>query len=72
VTAKGNVSVKATSDLKLEASGKIEIKGMGVTIDAGGSAFSAKGSTAKVEGSGSAELSSSGQTTVRGSMVMVN
>jgi uncharacterized protein involved in type VI secretion and phage assembly len=72
VTAKGNVSVKATSDLKLEASGKIEIKGNGVTIDAGGAAFSAKGSTAKVEGSGTAELSSSGQTTVRGSMVMIN
>ena len=43
-----------------------------MTIDAGGGAFNAKGVQAKVEGSGGAELSSSGTTTVRGSMVMVN
>jgi uncharacterized protein involved in type VI secretion and phage assembly len=72
VTAKGNLAVKAPSGMKVESSGALELKGNGVTIDAGGGAFSAKGSTAKVEGSGTAELSSSGQTTVRGSLVKVN
>jgi hypothetical protein len=66
------MSVTATSELKLESSGAFELKANGVSIDAGGGAFSAKGVSAKVEGSGTAELSSSGQTTVRGSIVTLN
>jgi uncharacterized protein involved in type VI secretion and phage assembly len=72
VSAQGNLAVNAPRGMTVESSGALELKGNGVTIDAGGGAFSAKGSSAKVEGSGTAELSSSGQTTVRGSMVRVN
>ena len=52
--------------MKLESRARSSSRRNGVTIDAGGGAFSAKGSQAKVEGSGTAEISSSGQTTVRG------
>jgi uncharacterized protein involved in type VI secretion and phage assembly len=72
VKSKAKIAVNASSGMTVETSGKLELKGNGVTIDAGGGEFSAKGSQAKVEGSATAELSSSGQTTVRGSMVMVN
>ena len=73
VTAKGKVAITSTGEMKLESSAALELKAAtGVTIDAGGGAFNAKGVQAKVEGSGGAELSSSGTTTVRGSMVMVN
>jgi hypothetical protein len=72
VTAQQKVTIKAGSSMSLEATGAFELKANGVTIDAGGGAFSAKGVQAKVEGSGTAELSSSGQTTVRGSLVSIN
>jgi hypothetical protein len=58
--------------MTFESNGELEIKANGVTIDAGGGSFSAKGVSSKVEGSGSVELSSSGQTTVRGSLVTIN
>ena len=72
VTSKAKLSINASNGLQLESSGAFELKANGVTIDAGGGAFSAKGSQAKVEGSATAEISSSGQTTVRGSMVSIN
>jgi uncharacterized protein involved in type VI secretion and phage assembly len=73
VTSDKTMSVKAPNGITMESSsGELVLKGNGVTIDAGAGSFSAKGVSSKVEGSGSAELSSSGQTTVRGSMVMVN
>jgi hypothetical protein len=73
VTADKTMSVKAPNGITMESSsGELVLKGNGVSIDAGAGSFSAKGVSSKVEGSGSAELSSSGQTTVRGSMVMVN
>jgi uncharacterized protein involved in type VI secretion and phage assembly len=72
VTSRATVAVKATSDVKVEATGKLELKGNGVTIDAGGGAFSARGTQAKVEGSGAAELSSGGQATIRAPMVTIN
>jgi uncharacterized protein involved in type VI secretion and phage assembly len=68
----GDVEATSSNDLKLESDGALSVKGNGVTIDAGGGSFSAKGSQAKVEGSASAEFSSSGQTTVRGTMVSIN
>jgi uncharacterized protein involved in type VI secretion and phage assembly len=72
VSSQAELTVKAPSGVKVETSGTLELKGNGVTIDAGGGAFNAKGVQAKVEGSAAAELSSTGQTTVRGSMVTVN
>ncbi len=72
VTSKAKLTINAVDGLKLESTGKFELKANGVTIDAGGGEFSAKGVQAKVEGSATAELSSSGQTTVRGSIVSIN
>ena len=72
VTSDAALSVSATSGMKFSSNGEVEIKANGVTIDAGGGSFSAKGVSSKVEGSGSVELSSSGQTTVRGSLVTIN
>jgi uncharacterized protein involved in type VI secretion and phage assembly len=72
VKAQGKLLVNAANSLKLESSGAFELKANGITLDAGGGAFNAKGSQAKVEGSGTAEISSSGQTTIRGSMVSIN
>jgi uncharacterized protein involved in type VI secretion and phage assembly len=80
ITTTGDVEVKsekaatieATSGITMKSQGELKIEANGVTVDAGGGAFSAKGTTAKVEGAGTAELSSSGQTTVRGAMVSIN
>jgi uncharacterized protein involved in type VI secretion and phage assembly len=72
VKARQKVTITSSSSMSLEAQGAFELKANGVTIDAGGGAFSAKGTQAKVEGSGTAELSSSGQTTVRGTLVSIN
>jgi uncharacterized protein involved in type VI secretion and phage assembly len=72
VSAQHQVKVTAGSSMSLEAQGVLELKANGVTIDAGGGAFSAKGRQATVHGSGTAELSSSGQVTVRGSLVSIN
>lgn len=63
--ASGNISLKATSKVTVEASGgDVEVKGMNVknTAQVG---FTAKGNA-------TAELSASGQTTVKGAMVMIN
>ena len=60
VTSDAALSVSARSGMKLSSDGEVEIKANGVTIDAGGGSFSAKGVSSKVEGSGSVELSSSG------------
>jgi uncharacterized protein involved in type VI secretion and phage assembly len=72
VTSQATLKVNATSGLQLESSGAFELKANGVTIDAGGGAFSAKGTQATVEGTASAEISSSGQTTMRGALVSIN
>jgi uncharacterized protein involved in type VI secretion and phage assembly len=72
VASDAKLSVRAPNGMTFESSGALELKGNGVTIDAGGGAFSAKGVQSKVEVSGSVELSSSGQTTVRGSIVQIN
>lgn len=72
VTSDGKLAVSAKSGITLESDGALDIKANGVTIDAGGGSFSAKGVSSKVEGSASSELSSSGTTTVRGSLVSIN
>lgn len=72
VSSKASLSFSAPDGLKLESSGAFELKANGVTIDAGGGTFEAKGAQAKVAGSATAEISSGGQTTVKGSMVAIN
>ncbi len=65
LTSKGNISIKATSKVSVEASGgDVEMKGLNIknTAQVG---FTAKGNA-------TAEISASGQTTVKGAMVMIN
>lgn len=64
ITAKGKVSVDAAGGLELNSKADIKITGMNVNNEAK-VGFVAKGSA-------SAELSASGQTTVKGAMVMIN
>ncbi|HCL05948.1 MAG TPA: Rhs element Vgr protein [Chitinophagaceae bacterium] len=63
--SKGAISIKATTKVAIEASGgDVELKGLNIknTAQVG---FTAKGTA-------TAELSASGQTTVKGAMVMIN
>ena len=64
ITAKGKVSVDAAGGLELNSKADIKITGMNVNNEAK-VGFVAKGNA-------SAELSASGQTTVKGAMVMIN
>lgn len=64
LTAKGNIDLTATGGLNLKATS--DLKGEGVNIELAAKA----GFTAK--GNASAEISASGQTTVKGAMVMIN
>ena len=59
-----DIEIKADGNISLTAVGDVSVEGMNVSSKAN-VAFSA-------EGSASAELSSSGQTTVKGSMVLIN
>jgi uncharacterized protein involved in type VI secretion and phage assembly len=62
--SKGNVNIEATSNISLKATS--DLKGEGLNID-----MSAQtGFTAK--GNATAEISASGNTTVKGAMVMIN
>jgi Rhs element Vgr protein len=58
------ISLESNGDLKLKASGDIVIEGMNITESAN--------SAYKAEGNSGAELSSGGQTVVKGSIVMIN
>lgn len=58
------LELSATKDMKLKAGRNISIEGLGVDLKAS--------SALSVEGSGSAELKSGGQTVVKGSIVMIN
>ena len=64
ITAKGKVTIDATGELGMTSKMDVKVKGLNVnnTADVG---FVAKGSA-------TAELSASGQTTVKGAMVMIN
>lgn len=62
--AKGNITLDATGKASVKAKQDATLEGMNVT---------AKAQTSlKVTGSASAEISASGQTTVKGAMVMIN
>jgi Rhs element Vgr protein len=58
------ISLESNGDLKLKASGDVMIEGMNITESAN--------SAYKAEGNSGAELSSGGQTVVKGSIVMIN
>jgi Rhs element Vgr protein len=64
ITAQGKITLNATDEIGITSSADVSVKGMNVnqSADVG---FTAKGSA-------SAELSASGQTTVKGAMVMIN
>ncbi|WP_103069638.1 type VI secretion system tip protein VgrG [Aquimarina sediminis] len=65
------IEVKSPSDIKIEASGKIDIKaGMGLTMSAAQMAISAQTSI-EVKGA-TAKLSSDGITEIKGSLVNIN
>ncbi len=63
VKAKGKITMEATSDISLAATGDLKGEGMNVTLE-GKTKFAAKGAMAEVNGSG--------QTTIKGGMVMIN
>lgn len=62
--AKGNITLDATGKVDVKSKQDVAIEGMNVTAKAKISL--------KVTGSASAEISASGQTTVKGAMVMIN
>ena len=64
ITAKGKITLDATGDASISSKANVSVEGMNVEHSAK-TAFTAKGNA-------SAELSASGQTTVKGAMVMIN
>lgn len=62
--AKGNILLDATSKVSVKAKSDVGLEGMNVKATA------KVGFTAK--GNATAEISASGQTTVKGAMVMIN
>lgn len=64
ITAKGKITIDATGEIGVSSKADVSVEGMNVNLSAN-VGFVAKGSA-------SAELSASGQTTVKGAMVMIN
>lgn len=64
LSAKGNITVDATGKAAFKAKQDATLEGMNVTVKAQ--------TSLKVTGTASAEISASGQTTVKGGMVMIN
>jgi len=64
ISAKGNVNISATSNITLKANADVKVDGLNIVNNA------QVGFTGK--GSATAEISASGQTTVKGAMVMIN
>ena len=64
VTAKGKSTIDATGEVAMSSKADVSVKGMNVNHEAN-VGFAAKGNA-------TAELSASGQTTVKGAMVMIN
>lgn len=64
LNAKGNISMEAKGKVGIKATQDATVEGMNVTVKAQ--------TSLKLSGSASAELSASGQTTVKGAMVMIN
>jgi Rhs element Vgr protein len=78
---KTGITLKSTGDIVLDASGKLSIKAkQAIEINATGGELSLEGvnvnavgkQEVKMEGGASAVLSSSGNTTIKGAMVMIN
>jgi type VI secretion system secreted protein VgrG len=81
VISSSGIEITTTADIKLDAKGKVDIAAVsGVAIAAKGGDASLEGLNAKVsgqigatvKGNATAELSASGQTTVKGAIVMIN
>ena len=79
--AQRSVTIESAQDMTLTASGRLQISGqMGVAISSTGGNLdlesnaqtNVKGMQAKFEGTGTAEVKSSGMLTVQGSMVRIN
>ncbi|HEY1255763.1 MAG TPA: type VI secretion system tip protein VgrG, partial [Terracidiphilus sp.] len=64
IKATGQIQIKAQTSVAVEATTDLSLKGMNVSAEAQ--------IAAAVKGQAQAELSASGQTTVRGAMVMIN
>ncbi len=64
ITAQGKITIEATDDITMTSSADVSLEGLNVSHKAQ-VGFSA-------EGSATAELSASGQTTIKGAMVMIN
>jgi len=64
IKSKGKIVVDATSGMELTSKASLKVKGLSVEQTAD--------TTMTVKGTASAELSASGQTTVKGAMVMIN
>ncbi|MEM7659761.1 MAG: type VI secretion system tip protein VgrG [Bacteroidota bacterium] len=64
IKSKANINLEATQNITIKATGDATVEGMNVTNKAS-IAF-------KAEGSATAELKASGQTTVKGAIVMIN
>ncbi len=70
VADKGKLTITAAS-LDMKAKGSVNIEGASVTVKGSGS-VSVEGGMVAVKGQSAAELSASGMTTVRGSVVKIN
>jgi Rhs element Vgr protein len=64
IDAKGKVSISAMSNVEIKSNATVDVKGMTVQ--------GAADTSLTMKGNASAELSASGQTTVKGAMVMIN
>jgi Rhs element Vgr protein len=64
ITSKGNINITATSNITMKSNADVKVDGMNITNNAK-TGFTAKGNA-------TAEISASGQTTVKGAMVMIN
>lgn len=66
------ISMKSPKDIKIEATGNIDIKATGDLSMEGMNIKGKANAELKMEGSAAAELSAGGSTTVKGAMVMIN
>ncbi len=70
---KQSVSIESAMDMTIKATGKIQIDGkLGISIKTDAGNLEMKGTMASLQGTGSAEVKSSGVLTVQGSLVKIN
>ncbi|WP_412542704.1 VgrG-related protein [Longispora sp. K20-0274] len=69
----GKVTITGSGGMVLDAgNGKVEIRGMGVSVDGGSGPVEIKGQKVSAQGMAEAELKASGQVTVSGGIVKIN